>query len=66
MNIMATVYTVRSLMKNSKNCLTCCRDLDSCVRDGFPCESVTKLVGEITSTKIQLCLQLSLAVQLLA
>ncbi|KAG6547162.1 hypothetical protein Mapa_011414 [Marchantia paleacea] len=61
---MATATTARSLLKKSKKCSTGCRDLDSFLRGGFPCGSVTELVGESASAKTQLCLQLSLAVQL--
>ncbi|KAL2614061.1 hypothetical protein R1flu_025753 [Riccia fluitans] len=61
---MATVASARSLLKKSKKVSSGCPHLDSFLRGGFPCGSVTELVGESASGKTQLCLQLSIAVQL--
>ncbi|KAL3678776.1 hypothetical protein R1sor_021732 [Riccia sorocarpa] len=61
---MAAVASALSFLKKSKKVTTGCPHLDSFLRGGFPCGSVTELVGESASGKTQLCLQLSIAVQL--
>ncbi|KAJ4907796.1 DNA repair protein XRCC3-like protein [Raphanus sativus] len=43
---------------------TGCETLDSCLRGGFPCGSLTEIAAESGCGKTQLCLQLSLRAQL--
>jgi DNA-repair protein XRCC3 len=45
-------------------CSLGCPILDNLLNGGVPCGSVTELVGESSAAKTQLCLQLSLTVQL--
>ncbi|CAL9012754.1 unnamed protein product, partial [Prunus brigantina] len=41
-----------------------CPILDGCLGSGIPCNSITELVGESSSGKMQLCLQLTVKAQL--
>jgi RecA/RadA recombinase len=49
---------------SNDKCTLGCPILDSALRGGIPCGSITELVGECGSGKTQLCLQLLLCAQL--
>ncbi|KAK7340865.1 hypothetical protein VNO77_21581 [Canavalia gladiata] len=52
------------VQQRSQKCSVGCPVLDNFLRGGFPCNSVTELVGESGCGKTQLCLQLVLSAQL--
>ncbi|KAI5060702.1 hypothetical protein GOP47_0025122 [Adiantum capillus-veneris] len=53
-----------SLPRLARKCSLGCPILDSFLRGGIPCGSITELVGECGSAKTQICLQLLLSAQM--
>ncbi|XP_061360442.1 DNA repair protein XRCC3 homolog [Gastrolobium bilobum] len=55
---------LQQLHLGTQKCSVGCPVLDHCLSGGFPCNSVTELVGESGCGKTQFCLQLVLSAQL--